>query len=165
MKFDECLALDPLNLTYNSTILLNKAIALNKKGKNEDALKCLNLCIKMNPEYAKALVKRGEIYQALGDPEEAVRDFGDAAAIDENGFGVQAKLKQAQADAKKAKKKDYYAVLGVDKTADDKTIKNAFRKLALKWHPDKNNESEEQKKKAEKEFQKINEAYAVLSDP
>ena len=87
-KFDECLALDPLNLTYNSTILLNKAIALNKKGKNEDALKSLNLCIKMNPEYAKALVKRGEIYQALGDPEEAVRDFGDAAAIDENGFGV-----------------------------------------------------------------------------
>lgn len=87
-KFDECLALDPLNLTYNSTILLNKAIALNKKNRNEEALKCLNLCLKMNPEYAKAYVKRGEIHQALGDAEEAVRDFGDAAGIDEHGFGV-----------------------------------------------------------------------------
>jgi len=49
----------------------------------------------MNPEYAKAYVKRGEVHQALGDYEDAVRDFGDAAQIDENGFGVQAKLKQA----------------------------------------------------------------------
>jgi DnaJ-class molecular chaperone len=65
---------------------------------------------------------------------------------------VQAKLKQAQADAKKAKKKDYYEILGVEKTADEKTIKNAYRKLALKWHPDKNSESEESKKKAEKMF-------------
>lgn len=79
VKFDECLSYDPLNLTYNSTILLNKAIALNKKGKNDDALKCLNLCLKMNPDYAKALVKRGEVHQALGDAEEAVRDFGAAS--------------------------------------------------------------------------------------
>ena len=60
---------------------------------------------------------------------------------------------------------DYYAVLGVEKTADEKTIKNAYRKLALKWHPDKNNESEEKKVKAEKMFQQISEAYACLSDP
>jgi tetratricopeptide (TPR) repeat protein len=43
------LALDPLNLTYNSTILLNKAIALNKLKKNDDALAALNKAIKMNP--------------------------------------------------------------------------------------------------------------------
>lgn len=50
----------------------------------------------MNPEYAKALVKRGEIHQLLGDHEEAVRDFGNAAQIDQSGFGVQEKLKKAQ---------------------------------------------------------------------
>jgi tetratricopeptide (TPR) repeat protein len=61
-KFDECLALDPLNLTYNATILLNKAIALNKLSKNEEALTCLNRCLKMNPDYAKAYVKRGEVH-------------------------------------------------------------------------------------------------------
>lgn len=94
-KFDQCLALDPLNLTYNSTILLNKAIAFNKLNKNEEALACLNKCLKMNPEYAKALVKRGEVHQLLGDHEEAVRDFGNAAQIDQSGFGVQEKLKKA----------------------------------------------------------------------
>ena len=61
-KFDECLALDSLNLTYNATILLNKAIALNKISKNDEALSCLNRCLKMNPEYAKAYVKRGEVH-------------------------------------------------------------------------------------------------------
>lgn len=90
--FDECLKLDPLNLTFNATILLNKAIAQVKQQKNEEALKSLNLCLKMNPSYAKALVKRGEVKSALGDHDEAVRDFADAKAISDE-FGVEAKLK------------------------------------------------------------------------
>ena len=56
---------------------------------------------------------------------------------------------------------DYYNILGVDKNADEKTIKKAYRKLALKYHPDKNKGD----KKAEEKFKQINEAYTVLSDP
>ena len=119
----------------------------------------------MNPDYAKALVKRGEVKTALGDHEEAALDFGAAAQIDPSGFGVQAKLANAQRQAKQARKKDYYAILGVAKDASDSDIKKAYRKLALKWHPDKNSETEEKKIKAEKEFKNVNEAYAVLSDP
>jgi len=88
-KFDECIALDPLNLNYNATILLNKSIAQTKQGKKELALKSLNACLRMNPQYAKALVKRGEVHQGLDDWEEAVNDFGAAAQIDPSGFGVQ----------------------------------------------------------------------------
>ncbi|OEU75498.1 MAG: integrase, partial [Desulfuromonadales bacterium C00003068] len=55
---------------------------------------------------------------------------------------------------------DYYATLGVDKSASDPEIKKAYRKLAVKYHPDKNAGD----KKAEERFKEISEAYAVLSD-
>jgi molecular chaperone DnaJ len=57
--------------------------------------------------------------------------------------------------------KDYYASLGLEKGASDEEIKKAFRKLAIKYHPDKNQGNKE----AEDKFKEINEAYQVLSDP
>ncbi|MBO5373614.1 MAG: molecular chaperone DnaJ [Lachnospiraceae bacterium] len=59
-----------------------------------------------------------------------------------------------------ADKRDYYEVLGVDKGADEATIKKAFRQLAKKYHPDTNPGNAE----AEQKFKEIQEAYAVLSD-
>lgn len=62
--------------------------------------------------------------------------------------------------------KDYYSILGIDRNATEDQIKSAYKKQALKWHPDRHaNESEEQKKEAEEKFKEIAEAYAVLSDP
>ncbi len=58
-------------------------------------------------------------------------------------------------------KRDYYEVLGIDKSADDATIKKAYRALAKKYHPDMNPGDAE----AEKKFKEASEAYAVLSDP
>ena len=57
--------------------------------------------------------------------------------------------------------KDLYAVLGVERTADDKKLKSAYRKLAKKYHPDANPGN----KDAEQKFKDVGEAYAILSDP
>jgi len=57
--------------------------------------------------------------------------------------------------------KDYYKILGVDKSASPEEIKKSYRKLALKYHPDHN----EGDKSAEAKFKDLNEAYAVLRDP
>lgn len=56
---------------------------------------------------------------------------------------------------------DYYKVLGLSKSASDSEIKKAYRKLAIKYHPDKNPDNRE---KAEEQFKKVSEAYQVLSD-
>ena len=55
---------------------------------------------------------------------------------------------------------DYYDILGVSKNTDEKEIKKSYRKLALKYHPDRN-----KSKDAEEKFKEISTAYAVLSNP
>src|SRR5512145_3010481 len=57
-------------------------------------------------------------------------------------------------------KRDYYEVLGVNRDASDEDIKKAYRKLAMKWHPDRNPDNP----KAEERFKEAKEAYEILTD-
>ena len=58
-------------------------------------------------------------------------------------------------------KADYYELLGVSRGVDEKALKSAFRKMAMKYHPDRNPDNPD----AEAKFKEINEAYEVLKDP
>jgi DnaJ homolog subfamily C member 7 len=80
--------------------------------------------------------------------------------------GLKEKIRHAQLELKKSKRKNYYKILGIEKSADEAEIKKAYRRKAVEWHPDKHNtKSEEEVKYAEAVFKDIGEAYAILSDP
>lgn len=68
-----------------------------------------------------------------------------------------------QAIDKQFNSDDYYEILGLSRACNDDEIKKAYRKLAIKWHPDKH-QDEAMKKQAEEIFKKVGEAYEVLSD-
>jgi DnaJ homolog subfamily C member 3 len=78
---------------------------------------------------------------------------------------VQQKLQETQVLLKRSKQKDYYKVLGVDREADERTIKRAYRSLVKLHHPDKASGRGLTKEQAEKKMAQINEAYEVLADP
>lgn len=91
--------------------------------------------------------------------EEAIRDYQKASDLDPENQEYERNVREAKLELKKSKRKNYYKILGIPKDADDNEIKKSYRKLALKYHPDKNNESEETKRKAEEMFKDVSEAY------
>jgi len=163
--YTECLDINPDNDAVNSIIYCNRAAAAMKLKKYEEAVGDCTKTIELDPNYLKAYIRRGSCYMTLEKYEEAVRDYEKAQQLDRENTEVARGLREAKLELKKSKRKDYYKILGILKNADDHEIKQAYRKAALKWHPDKNTETEETKKKAEVMFKDVGEAYAVLSDP
>ena len=164
-EYTKILDFDPNNKKFNSLILANRALCYQKLNKNVEALRDSNQSIKLNPFYARGYIKRGNVYMELKMFDDARADFQNAKDLDPNISGVEGYLADANQKVEKARKRDYYAILGIDKNADEKEIKRAYKKMAIKYHPDRNSETEESKKLAEKKFIDINDAYTVLSDP
>jgi len=163
--YTEAVELDPFNKNLNAILYANRAAANLKLKKLQDALRDCNKAIELNDKYIKAYTRRGEIRMDMGDYEEAVRDFQQIRQLDPSNHHITQRLHEAQQKAKKASRKDYYKILGIEKAATEKELKTAYKKLALKWHPDKHTaDTEDEKAVADKMFRDISEAYAVLSD-
>lgn len=97
--------------------------------------------------------------------EEALHEYSKLKQVAPQTAGLREKVRAAQLEIKKAKRKNYYEILGVDKGAGESEVKKAYRKKAILWHPDKHaNSTEEEQKTAEATFKDIGEAYGVLSD-
>ncbi len=75
-------------------------------------------------------------------------------------------LREAKRLLKLSQRKDYYKILGVSRSASSDEIKKAYRKLALKHHPDRHSTAEPEVREAEeKTFKEVSNAYSILSDP
>jgi DnaJ family protein C protein 7 len=86
--------------------------------------------------YIKAMLKKGDIYLELEKLDEALKIYMEAHEAEPT-HASQDKVRKAKLEIKKAKRKNYYKMLGVEKNATGPEIKKAYRKSAVIWHPDK----------------------------
>ena len=164
-EYTKLLDFDPENKNFMSIILTNKALCQKKLGNNMDALKDVDKAIELNPNYPTAYIRRALIYEEFKMFDDAKADLSKAKELDPSNNKIEGYINEANQKADSAKNRDYYKILGINRNATAEEIKKAYRKMALKYHPDRNSESEESKKIAQRKFQDISDAYVVLSDP
>jgi len=169
--YTEAIEMSKDNPAYKAKLYNNRATAHTNLRNHEECVADCTQAIKLDPDYAKAYNKRAASLCVLGekaDIEKAIQDYEKYASLagEEAHKEVSKKIKAAKVQLKRASRKDFYKILGVKQDATEAEIKKAYRKSALKHHPDRHaNSSEEDKKKAEVVFRDVNLAYEVLSDP
>lgn len=159
--YTQALEVDPLNKGTNSKILNNRAMCYSKLKQWELAIKDCDRAIQLDPSYTKARKTRAKALGEGGDWEEAVRAYKNIQEQSPDEPGIAKDIRNAELELKKSKRKDYYKILEVEKDANENEIKRAYKKLAVKHHPDKNIDDPE----AENRFKDIQEAHETLTDP
>eukprot|EP01018_Ginkgo_biloba_P000672 Gb_13941 [translate_table: standard] len=159
--FKAALQVDSSHTAHNVHLHLGLCKVLVKLGRGKDALESCTEALEIDEELIEALVQRGEAKLLTEDWEGAVNDIKTAYQKSPQDMNIREVLTRAERSLKLSKRKDWYKILGVSKTASIAEIKRAYKKLALQWHPDKNVENREE---AEAKFREVAEAYEVLGD-
>ncbi|KAF4468307.1 tetratricopeptide repeat 2 [Fusarium albosuccineum] len=160
-KYTNALDIDPSNKSMNAKLLQNRAQCKIKLKQYDDAIGDCERAISLEPGYTKARKTKAN---ALGSAErwqEAVQEWKSIQELEPEDRTIQREIRKAELELKKAERKDYYKIVGVEKTATADEIKRAYRKMAVKLHPDKNPGDPH----AEEKFKDLQEAYETLSDP
>merc|ERR1719433_2491979 len=163
--YSQALQIDPCNKATNAKLYFNRATVAAKLKKFEESVSDCDEALKLDENYLKAFLRRGRSYMELEKYDEAVRDFEQINKMERGNQEYRQLLSNAKLELKKSKRKDYYKILGVDRSANDEEIKKAYRKRALVHHPDRHSgASEEERKEHERKFKEVGEAYGMLSD-
>lgn len=133
--YSQALQIDPCNKATNAKLYFNRATVAAKLKKFQDSVSDCNDALKLDDKYLKAFVRRGRSHMELEKYEEAVRDFEQANKMERTNGEYRQLLATAKLELKKSKRKDYYKILGVDRSANEDEIKKAYRKRALVHHP------------------------------
>lgn len=135
-----------------------------KAGQSKEAIMICSEILRYDETNVDVLCDRAEAHINNDDFDQAVADYQKAVNVNGDYRRAQEGHQRAQKLLKQSKKKDYYKILGVPRSADKKKIKKAYLRLAQQWHPD-NFQDEAEKKKAEAKFIDIAAAKEVLTDP
>ena len=161
---------------YMAKLYCNRAQAKSKQDDLDGAIADCSQCVRCNPRFLKGWLRRAEFSMQKGGKEaitQCIADYEKVAELQQESseddstakIDVKSRIKKAKVALKRAGKKDLYAILGVSQGADENEIKKAYKKAALKYHPDKQaTKSEKDREAAIAQFKNINEAYEVLSD-
>lgn len=158
--WSQALSVDSKNKDVNSKILQNRAQAYINLKDYDSAVNDCNEALRLDPGYTKAQKMRAKAHGASGNWEKALQDYKSVAEVNPGEKGIHEEIRRAELELKKSQRKDYYKILGIEKDASEQDIKKAYRKLAVKYHPDKNRDGEA----GDEKFKEIGEAYETLSD-
>ena len=164
-SYTEALVIDKLNSLANAKLYFNRAVNAAKLGRLSDTVDDLTTAVQLDKGYTKAFLRRAQCFMELESFDEAVKDYEQVVRLEPKNVEFGKLLSEASEKLRNSKNKDFYALLGVSRTASQEEIKKAYRKAALTHHPDRHTATEEAMKNFhEKKFKDIGEAYGVLSD-
>uniref|UniRef100_A0A667YT00 DnaJ (Hsp40) homolog, subfamily C, member 3b n=1 Tax=Myripristis murdjan TaxID=586833 RepID=A0A667YT00_9TELE len=163
-KYESAMKTEPNVPFYTNLAKERICHCLVKIKRAHDAIDVCSEAHQRDPRNVNVLRDRAEAFILNQDYEKAVEDYQEAREFDSDSNEIREGLERAQKLLKISRKRDYYKILGVNRSASKQEIIKAYRKLAQQWHPD-NFQSEAEKKEAEKKFIDIASAKEVLTDP
>jgi len=166
-EYEELLGIYPFNDRYNGGAFVKICLAARRLGKRMKFKEQLDICNEAvdYSESAESFAERGRLYGQASKWEMAQRNWEQAVRRNEQHRPYREELERAKREWKKQRRKDYYKILNVKKYVQPKKLKKAFRKCAIKYHPDKHAKaSDEEKEIAEDKYKECVEANDILSD-
>lgn len=160
-KYSDALEIDPSNKSINAKLLQNRAQCKLKLKQYDESIADAEKAVSLDPNYTKARKTKANALGQAGKWEESVKEWKSIQELDPEDRTIPKEVRKAELELKKSQRKDYYKIMGLGKDCGPDEIKRAYRKMAVKLHPDKNPGDDQ----AEVKFKDMQEAYETLSDP